>query len=54
MQYSSDTNTTGTTGRAPVASPTSITQLAKVDPELTRYLNQEVERQYSGHEMIAS
>lgn len=54
MQYSSDTNTTGTTGHAPVASPTSITQLAKVDPELTRYLNQEVERQYSGLEMIAS
>lgn len=54
MQYSSETKTSNTSQRPPVASPTSINHLAKVDPDLTRYLNQETERQYSGLEMIAS
>lgn len=54
MQYSSETNASNSSQRAAVTSPTSINHLAKVDPELTRYLNQETERQYSGLEMIAS
>lgn len=56
VQYSNEQQKTGTTSSSESKrpSPTGISQLKAVDPELTGYLMHEVDRQFYGLEMIAS